>query len=66
MSGSPLFFIDKNQNKAIVVGVHVGGSKRIANLAVPISYHKETTEAWSEKSYSIGNLIETMISTFFT
>ena len=65
MSGSPLFFIDKNQNKAMVVGVHVGGSKLVANWAVPISYHKETMEAWSEKSSSIGNVKELLISTFF-
>ena len=55
MSGSPLFFFDKNQKKAIVVGVHVGGSKIIANCAIPISYHMETTRTWRKKSSSTGN-----------
>ena len=65
MSGSPLFFMDKNRKKAIVVGVHVGGSKTIANCAVPISYHKETTETWCKNSSSIGTFFKTSICTFF-
>ena len=65
MSGSPLFLFDENQKKALVVGVHVGGSKTIANTAVPISYHKGTTEEWSEKSSSRGNTFETMIPALY-
>ena len=47
MSGSPLYFMDEKQQKAFAVGVHVGGSKRLANTAVPISYHMKTFESWN-------------------
>ena len=47
MSGSPLYFTDEKQQKAFAVGVHVGGSKILANTAVPISYHMKTIESWN-------------------
>ena len=47
-SGSPLYFIEKNQDeiKAYVIGVHVGGEKDIANYAVPISYSMQTSSQY--------------------
>ena len=37
-SGSPLYTYDTKTNKALVVGVHVGGH-HIGNTSVPITYH---------------------------
>ena len=52
MSGSPLYFIDKRDGKALVVGIHVGGSETLGNLAVPISYHKKTVKTWIHETSS--------------
>ena len=55
MSGSPLYFIDGFLNIAYVLGVHVGGSKFLANAAVPISHHMRTDQHWS-KTHKFGLL----------
>ena len=57
MSGSPLYFMDEQQKKAYVVGIHVGGSKILANTAVPITYHMKTIESWNSVSPVKGNCI---------
>ena len=54
MSGSPLFYMDEIKKKAFVVGAHVGGSKILANTAVPISQHMKTIETWIEETSSPG------------
>ena len=43
-SGSPIFHHDEQSCRAYVIGVHVGFSKMVANMAVPICYHMETSE----------------------
>ena len=43
-SGSPIFHLDKQTGRAYVIGVHVGCTKMVANMAVPICYHLETSE----------------------
>ena len=57
MSGSPLYFMDEKLQKAFAVGVHVGGSKIVANTAVPISYHMKTMESWNSVCLVKGNYV---------
>ena len=47
MSGSPLYYIESFGKKAYVLGVHVGGSRFLANSAVAISHHMTTHQDWS-------------------
>ena len=56
MSGSPLYYIDEKENKAIVVGVHVGGNRIIGNCAVPICYHMDTARKWITQPSSAGSI----------
>ena len=56
MSGSPVYFMDGNSKKAFVVGVHVGGSARLTNCAVPISQHLTPHQTWSQTLPSIRKL----------
>ena len=55
-SGSPLYFIEGEENTALVVGVHVGGNRNLGNCAVPISYHMTPVKTWIEKSSMPGNV----------
>ena len=44
ISGSPLYKLHAGMEKALVIGVHVGGSPVLGNAAVPVSYHLEPAE----------------------
>ena len=56
MSGSPVYFMDGNGEKAFVVAVHVGGFARLTNYAVPISQHMTPYQTWGQTLPSIGKL----------
>ena len=42
-SGSPLYQYDPKLNTAFALAVHVGHSDWVANMAVPIEYHIDTS-----------------------
>ena len=55
MSGSPLYFMDGNNENAFVVAVHVGG-QFLTNYAVPLSFHMTPLQTWNHMLSSTGNL----------
>ena len=62
MSGSPLYFMDEKQDKAYVVGVHVGGSKILGNTAVSISYHMKLLNQLSNSNYQTIESLNSVLS----